>query len=105
MELSPLKDEREYEQALKEIERLFDAKRDTPEGNRLESLVTLVESYERVHYPIPLPDPIDALEYHLESRGLTPEALEPYIGSAAKVTEILERRRPLTIGMIRRLHQ
>ena len=100
-----IRDEGGYEHALAEIESIFDAKRNTPEGDRLDALVSLVEDYEQEHYPIPLPDPIDALLYHLDSRGITPEALEPSIGSAARVAEVLDRKRPLTIRMIRRLHQ
>jgi len=96
MAMDPIKNESEYERALVEIDILFDAKRNTPEGNKLEELVSLVESYEREHYPIPLPDPIDALLYHLESRDLPQESLEPYIGSPSRVAEVLERKRPLT---------
>ena len=105
MEINPISNEREYELTLGEIDKLFEAKRNTPEGDRLEVLVSLVETYEQEHHPMPLPDPIDALLYHLESRYMTESALEPYIGSAARVAEVLDRKRPLTIGMIRRLHQ
>ncbi len=105
MEIKPISSEREYKLTLAEIDKLFEAKRSTPEGDRLEALVSSVETYEQEHYPIPLPDPIDALLYHLESRGMTESALEPYIGSTSRVAEVLERKRPLTIGMIRRLHQ
>src|SRR5262245_59624065 len=105
MDLRPIKTEADYEQALAEINTLFDAQPDTPEGDRLDVLVTLVEAYERKHYPIPPPDPIDALHYYMESRGLTRRDLEPYIGSRSRVAEILNRRRALTIDMIRRLHK
>ena len=105
MSLHPIKTEADYEQALAEIEALFSAQPDTLEGDRLEILTTLVEAYERKHYPILPPDPVEALLYHLESRGLTRRDLEPYIGSRARVAEVLNRRRGLTIGMIRRLHQ
>lgn len=71
MNVRPIKTEADNEQALAEIERLFDARPDTPEGDRLDVLTTLVEAYERQHHAIPLPDPIEALSYHLESRGLT----------------------------------
>src|SRR5579884_383507 len=104
MSLRPIKTEAEYEQVLKEIEALFEAQPDTPEGDRLEVLTTLVEAYERKHYPVLPPDPIEALLYHLESRGLTRRDLEPYLGSRARVAEVLNRRRALTIEMIRRLH-
>jgi HTH-type transcriptional regulator/antitoxin HigA len=105
MEIRPIKSEAEYEAALVEIERLLDARPDTPEGDRLEVLVILVENYEEKHYPIPLPDPIEAIRYHMESRGLTRRDLEPYIGSRARVSEILNRKRPLTMEMIRNLHE
>lgn len=103
MEIRPIKTETDYEAALKEIERLFEAVPDTPEGDRLEVLTTLVEAYEEQHYRIPLPDPIEAILYHMESRGLTRGDLEPFIGSRARVSEVLNRRRPLTMVMIRNL--
>jgi HTH-type transcriptional regulator/antitoxin HigA len=105
MPLRPIRTAADYEQALAEIEALFTARPGTPEQDRLEVLATLVEAYERVHYPIPPPDPVGALLYHMESRGLTRRDLEPYLGSRARVAEILNRRRGLTIDMIRRLHQ
>jgi HTH-type transcriptional regulator / antitoxin HigA len=104
MTVRPIKSEADYEQALAEIDSLFTAEPDTPEGDRLDVLVTLVEAYEQSHHPIPPPDPIDALHYYLESRGLSRRDLEPYIGSRSRVAEILNRRRALTIDMIRRLH-
>ncbi len=103
MDIKPIKTDREYQAALKEIDRLFDAAVDTPDGDRLEVLVALVEAYERQHYPISLPDPIEAIEYYMESRGLSRQDLEPYIGSRPRVSEILNRRRPLTLKMIRNL--
>ena len=103
MNIKPIKNEASYEEALQEIDRLFDAQPDTPEGDRLEVLVTLVEAYEDKHYDLPPPDPIDALVYYLESRGLTESQLEPYIGTKASVSEILNRKRPLTLKMIRNL--
>jgi HTH-type transcriptional regulator/antitoxin HigA len=104
MEIKPIKTEADYQVALEEIERLFDAAPDTPEGDRLEVLTTLVEAYEDKHYNIPLPDPIEAILYYMESRGLSRQDLESYIGSRARVSEVLNRRRSLTIGMIRDLH-
>ncbi|MGV3722034.1 MAG: helix-turn-helix domain-containing protein [Actinomycetota bacterium] len=104
MLLRPVRTEADYDLALGEIERLFDAVPDTPEGDRLEVLTTLVEAYERRHHPVPAPDPIEAVLYHMESRGLTRRDLEPYLGSRARVAEVLNRRRPLSIEMIRRLH-
>ena len=104
MTTKPIKNETEYQAALSEIETLFDAAANTPSGDRLEVLTILVEDYERRHYPVGLPDPIAALEYHLESRGMTPEDLKHYLGSQANVTAILQRTRPLSMDMIRRLH-
>jgi HTH-type transcriptional regulator / antitoxin HigA len=103
MEIKPIKTEKGYQAALKEIERLFTAVPDTPEGDLLEVLTTLVEAYEEQHYRIPLPDPIEAILYHMESRGLTRCDLEPFIGSRARVSEVLNRKRPLTMAMIRKL--
>ncbi|HHN93715.1 MAG TPA: helix-turn-helix domain-containing protein [Anaerolineae bacterium] len=104
MEIRPVETEADYEAALKEIERLFDATPGTPEGDRLEVLTTLVEAYEEKRYAIPLPDPVEAIQYYMESRGLTRRDLESYIGSRGRVSEILNRKRPLSIDMIRRLH-
>ena len=104
VDVRPIKTEADCQAALEEIERLFDAAPDTPEGDRLEVLTTLVEVYEDKHYNIPLPDPIEAIMYHMESRGLSSRDLEPYIGSRGHVSEILNRERPLSIEMIRRLH-
>lgn len=104
MELKPIKTEADYKASLAEIEHLFEAEPDTPESERLEILVTLVEAYERQHYPIEAPDPIEAMLYYMDSRGLSRRDLEAYIGSRARVAEVLNRRRGLTIDMIRRLH-
>ena len=104
VEIRPIKTEADYQAALDEIESLFDAEPGTPEEDRLEVLTTLVEAYEDRHYSLPMPDPIAAIEYHMESRGLSRRDLEPYLGSRARVSEILNRRRPLSMEMIRRLH-
>jgi len=104
MQIRPIKTKADHRAALKEIERLMDAKPGTPAGDRLEILTTLVERYESEHEPIEPPDPIAALLYYMESRGLTRRDLEPYLGSRARVAEVLNRRRPLTIDMIRKLH-
>jgi HTH-type transcriptional regulator/antitoxin HigA len=104
MIIQPIKTEQDYETALAEIERLFGSEPGTPEGDRLEVLVTLVKAYEDAHYSIPAPDPVEAILYHMESRGLTRKELEPYLGSRARVAEILNRKRPLTLRMIQRLH-
>jgi HTH-type transcriptional regulator/antitoxin HigA len=104
MDIRPMRTEADYEAALAEIDHLFDAAPNTPEGERLEVLATLVEAYEEQHYNIPAPDPIEALTYHMESRGLCRRDLEPYLGSRARVAEVLNRKRPLSLEMIRRLH-
>jgi HTH-type transcriptional regulator/antitoxin HigA len=104
MEIRPIRTEEDYEAALAEIEQLFDASPGTLEGDRLEILVTLVEAYEDQHYSIPEPDPIEALYYYMESRDLSRKDLEPYIGTRARVSEVLNRKRPLTLNMIRRLN-
>jgi HTH-type transcriptional regulator/antitoxin HigA len=104
MKIRPIKTEEDYRAALAEIDRLFDAAPDTPQGDRLEVLATLVEAYEDKHYSIPAPDPVEALLYTMESRGLTRKDLEPYIGGRARVSEILNRKRRLTLRMIQRLH-
>jgi HTH-type transcriptional regulator/antitoxin HigA len=105
MDIRPVKTRTDHRAALKEIERLMDAKPGTNAGDRLEVLTTLVERYESQQEPIEPPDPIDALLYHMESRGLTRRDLEPYLGSRARVAEVLNRRRGLTIDMIRKLHK
>jgi HTH-type transcriptional regulator/antitoxin HigA len=104
MELRPIKTDHDYYAALALVESLFDAQPNTSAGDQLDILTTLIEAYEAHHFPIPLPDPVAALEYYLESRGRTRRDLEPYIGSRARVSEVLNRKRPLTLIMIRRLH-
>jgi HTH-type transcriptional regulator / antitoxin HigA len=104
IEVKPIKTEADYDKVLAEIEQLFEAKPGTPEADRLEILTTLVEVYENRHYAIPLPDPVEAIYYYLESRGLSRRDLELYLGSRARVSEILNRKRPLSLDMIRRLH-
>lgn len=105
MKLKPIKNDEDYESALQEIDRLWDVEAGTPESDILEILVTLVEAYEKQHYELPPPEPIAALEYFMESRGWTRKDLEPYIGGRGRVSEILARKRPLTLAMIRRLEQ
>ncbi|MCC5639698.1 transcriptional regulator [Nostoc sp. CHAB 5844] len=104
LELRPIRTEADYRAALAEIERLFDAEQNTPECDRLEVLTTLVELYEQQHYPIVPPDPIEAILYYLESRGLPWQDLESVIGTRGEVTLVLHRQQALTLDMIRRLH-
>jgi HTH-type transcriptional regulator/antitoxin HigA len=103
MDIRPIKTEADYQAALKEVERLFDAAPNTSEGDRLEVLTTLVEAYEEQKYHIPSPDPVEAILYHLESRGLSRDDLEEYLGSREGVDEVLSRKRALSIDMIRSL--
>ncbi len=103
MSLRPIRSKREHQAALKDIEALWDAPAGSPKADRLEVLTLLVEAYEREHYPIEAPDPIDLLLHVMEARGMTRKDLEPYIGSRARVAEVLNRVRPLTLEMIRRL--
>ncbi len=104
MDVAPIKTKRDYRRTLKEIEGLMDAKRGTPEGDRLDVLVTLVAAWEAKHYPIDLPDPVEAIKYHMEQQGLRPRDLVPYIGGRNRVYEVLNRKRPLTLKMVWRLH-
>ena len=104
MEVRPIKTEEDYQATLAEVERLFDAVPDTPEGDRLEVLTTLLEAYEKNHYVIPSPDPVEAIKYWMESRGITRQDLEPLMGSRARVSEIFNHKRGLTLTMIRNLH-
>jgi HTH-type transcriptional regulator / antitoxin HigA len=104
MDIKPIKTEHDYRSALEEVERLFDAEKNTPEGDKLDVLTTLIEAYEEQHAPIPLPDPIETIRYYMESRGILLSDLEPYIGDPARVSEVMNRKRPLSIDMIRKLH-
>jgi HTH-type transcriptional regulator/antitoxin HigA len=106
MEIKPIRTETDYQAALKVVDGLIEAKPGTEEGDRLEVLVTLVEAYEARHYPIPEPDdPVGVLEYYMESRGLSRGDLIPYLGSKERVSEVLNRKRGLSLGMIRLLHE
>jgi HTH-type transcriptional regulator / antitoxin HigA len=102
--IKPIKSERDYQQTLKEIDRLMDSKANTREGDVLDVLVTLAEKWEAEHYAIEAPDPVAALEFVMDQRGLSRRDLEPYIGSRARVAEVLNHKRSLTLPMIRRLH-
>jgi HTH-type transcriptional regulator/antitoxin HigA len=103
MKLRPIRTKREYQAALKEVEALWDSREGTADADRLEVLVLVVEAYEQKHFPIEAPHPIDFLLHVMEARGLTRKDLERYIGSRARVAEVLNRVRPLTLEMIRRL--
>jgi len=104
MHIKPIKTDSDYRATLKEIDALMMALPDTPEGERLDVLVTLVEAWERHHYPMALPDPVEAIRFEMERKGLTAKDLEPLIGRTNRVYEILARKRPLTLRMIWNLH-
>jgi HTH-type transcriptional regulator/antitoxin HigA len=104
MEIKPIRNETDYQQALQEIDRLLSASPDEADEDKLDVLVTLVDAYEEVTDPIGPPDPIEAILFYLENQELTPAALEPYLGSG-QVVKVLERRVPLTLEMIRNLRE
>jgi HTH-type transcriptional regulator / antitoxin HigA len=103
-EVKPIRTKRDYEVALKELERLWGAKSGTPNGDRLDVLATLIDAYEAVHHPMDPSDPVEAIKFRMEQQGLTRKDLEPLIGTRTRVAEVLNRKRSLSIGMIRRLH-
>ena len=105
MNVRPIKTERDHAKALKDIENLWGAKAGTPEGDPLDVLATLVESYERLHHPIDTPDPLDAIGFRLEQQGAGQGLLVGIIGSRTRVYEVLRGDRPLTLEMIRRLNK
>ncbi|MEW6111157.1 MAG: helix-turn-helix domain-containing protein [Thermodesulfobacteriota bacterium] len=105
MEIKPIRTQKDYRAALTRIEEIFDAEPDTPEGDELEIISSLVETYERRNYPIGLPDPIEAIKIRMEDLGLDRKDLESVIGSKGRVSEILNRKRPLTLPMVQRLSE
>ena len=103
MDVHPIRNDRDHKRALRQIEKLWGARAGTPDADKLEVWVTLVDAYEEKHHPVDPPDPIDAILFRLEQEGKTRADLEKIIGSRARVSEVLNRRRPLTIRMITRL--
>jgi HTH-type transcriptional regulator/antitoxin HigA len=104
-ELKPIRTKADHKAALAEAERLWGAKSGTPKGDRLDVLATLIDVYESRHYPMDPPDPIEAIQFRMEQLGLTRKDLEPLIGTRARVAEVMNRKRSLSIDMIRRLHE
>jgi HTH-type transcriptional regulator/antitoxin HigA len=104
-DLRPIRTEEDYEAALAEIGRLWGAKSGTSDGDRLEVLATLVDAYESEHFPMDPPDPIDAIKFRMEQQALTRKDLERLLGTRTRVSEVLNRKRNLSIAMIRRLHE
>jgi HTH-type transcriptional regulator/antitoxin HigA len=105
IEIHPIKTEQDYDAALAAVEQLMEAEPNTPEGDRLDVFTTLIEAYEAKHYAIDIPDPIEAIKFQMEQMGLSRRELEPFIGSRARVAEVLNRKRHLSLAMIRRLHR
>lgn len=105
MDIKPIKTEEDYRATLSEIESLMSAAPGSPEGERLDVLATLIEAYERQHFPLDLPDPVEAIKFVMDQRGLTVKDLEPMIGRSNRVYEVLSHKRPLTLKMIWKLHQ
>ena len=107
MDIHPIRSEDDYRAAMREISAFFDnePEPDSPEGDRFDILLTLAESFEAKHFPVDLPVPVEAIKFRMEQGGLTPKDLEPIIGRMNRVYEILNRKRPLTLAMIRKLHE
>jgi HTH-type transcriptional regulator/antitoxin HigA len=105
MEIRPIKTEQDYNDSIKRIEELWGAKKDTPQGDELDLLVTLVESYEIKHYPIAPPDPVDAIKFRMEQMDMTQADMVKYLGSQSRVSEVLNRKRKLTLGMVKSLYK
>ena len=105
MDIKPIKTDQDYRWALAEVEALMTAEADTAEGERLDILTTLIEAYEQKHYPLDMPDPVEAIKFSMDQKGLTPKDLEPMIGRLNRVYEVLNYTRPLTLRMIRNLHR
>ncbi len=107
MDIRPIHSEDDYRAAMREISEYFDNEPEpgTPDGDRFDILLTLSEAYEAKHFPVDLPDPVEAIKFRMEQGGLTPKDLVPMIGRMNRVYEILNRKRPLTLAMIRKLHE
>ena len=105
MNLKPIKNKTHYNRALERINELWGAKRNTQKGDELDVLILLVEKYEEEHYPMPPSDPVEAIKFLMEQKGLTRKDLEPYLGTRARVSEVLNKKRNLTLPMIKKLHE
>ena len=105
MKLKPIKNDRELNRALKRIDELWGAKPNTPKGDELDILMLIVEKYEDEHYAIPTSDPIEAIKFLMDQNSMSRKDLEPYIGTSGRVSEVLSRKRSLTLAMIKKLHE
>jgi HTH-type transcriptional regulator / antitoxin HigA len=104
MKIKPIRNDDDLRAALRRLDAVFQAKVGTPEADEMEVLVTLIEAYENKHYPISPPDPVEAIKFRMEQQGLTLRDLEAYIGPSGRVSEVLNRKRPLSLRMVKRLH-
>jgi len=105
MNIKPIRNDQDLQAAFKQLELVYQAQEGTPEADEMEIiLVTLIEAYERKHYPLSVSDPVEAIKFRMEQQGLTPKDLEPYIGSSGRVSEILNHRRGLSLQMVKKLH-
>ena len=104
MKIKPIRNDDDLRAALRRLDAVFQAKVGTPEADEMEVLVTLIEAYENKHYPISPPDPVEAIKFRMEQQGLTLRDLEAYIGQSGRVSEVLNRKRPLSLRMVKRLH-
>jgi HTH-type transcriptional regulator / antitoxin HigA len=105
MDIKPIRDEADYERALRRVEELWDSLEGSAESDELDVVTTLIEAYEREHYPIDLPNPIEAIKFRLEQKGKDTRALIGLIGQRTRVYEVMRGKRPLSLNMIRRLHE
>ena len=104
MNIKPIRNDDELKAAFRRLEAIFQAEEGTTEADEMEILVTLIEAYENKHYPISPADPVEAIKFRMEQQGLTPRDLEPFIGSSGRVSEVLNHKRPLSLRMVKRLH-
>jgi HTH-type transcriptional regulator/antitoxin HigA len=105
MNIKPIRNDDDLRAAFLRLEPIFQAAEGTPEADEMEILVTLIEAYEQKHYPIGPADPVEAIKFRMDQQGLTPKDLEPYIGASGRVSEVLNHKRPLSLRMIKRLHE
>ena len=105
MTIKPIRNERDLRAAFKRLDVIFQAAAGTPEAEEMEVLTALIEAYENKHYPVSPPDPIDAIKFRMEQQGLSPADLQPYLGASGRVSEVLNRKRPLSLRMVKRLHE
>lgn len=104
MNIKPIRNDDDLKAAFVRLEAIFQAPEGSPEGDEMEVLVALVEAYENKHYPVGSADPVEAIKFRMEQQGLVAKDLEPYIGSSGRVSEVLNRKRSLSLRMVKRLH-